>query len=160
MTKLLALCVAAVLSLAAAAPPPPDVDQLAWLSGTWFVEGEDGWTEERWAPPRGGVMLGTSLTGRGETARFYEFMRIAADGEGRLTFWASPSGGTPVPFRLTSMSESEAVFENPENDFPKRIVYRRSGRVLTATISGVGGANPQTWRYELRRERRRSRPGR
>jgi hypothetical protein len=159
MAKWLSLGVAAIVSLAAA-QPAATVDQLAWLSGTWVAESEDGWTEERWATPRGGVMLGTSLTGRGQRARGYEFMRIAADAEGRLTFWASPGGQTPVPFRLISASASEAVFENAQNDYPNRIVYRRRGNVLLAEISGAGGVNPQFWHYELRWERPRSRPGR
>src|SRR5688572_31873174 len=34
--------------------------------------------------PRGGVMLGTSLTGKGGQASSYEFMRIAVDVDGKL----------------------------------------------------------------------------
>jgi hypothetical protein len=92
-------------------------------------------------------MLGTSLSGRGGTAASYEFMRIAADAEGRIAFWASPGGQPPVRFALVAASRFGAVFENPANDYPTRIEYRRSGNVLVATISGAGGANPRIWRY-------------
>ena len=127
------------------------VGDLSWLSGRWVEEKGQDWTEENWAGPRGGVMLGTSLIGKGEKAGMYEFMRIAAgDGPGEIRFWASPAGKTPVPFRMTRRGLREVVFENPDNDYPTRIHYRREGRILTATISGPGGSNPTTWRYRRR----------
>jgi uncharacterized protein DUF6265 len=147
---------AAALALGGGAGAAPagrtEVAALAWLSGSWATEGEGSggrWTEERWTPPRGGMMLGTGLSG-GDKADNFEFMRIAADAEGVISFWGSPNGQKPVPFRLVSASAGEAVFENPEHDFPTRIAYRRSGNVLTATVSGPGGSGEQSWRYTLR----------
>jgi len=132
----------------AAAPVCQDVASFAWLSGEWLAEEGGRWTVERWSAPRGGVMLGTSLSGRGGRADAYEYMRIAEDGEG-IAFFASPQGQPAVRFALVSSRPGEAAFENPANDYPVRIVYRRSGALLVATISGRGGANTQTWRYRL-----------
>lgn len=147
----LAFTAAAALLLIGAAPPadpvPADAGAFAWLAGSWYTEEEIGWTEERWARPRGGVMLGTSLGGRGDRARDWEFMRIAADRAGKVGFYASVRGRPPVRFDLVSASGERTVFENPANDYPSRIEYRRSGDILTATISGLNGRNPQTWRY-------------
>ncbi len=134
----------------AATPPPLPIETLAWMSGDWAEEKDGRWTEERWSRPRGGVMLGTSLSGRGGEAGDYEFIRIAHDADGTLTYFASPRGAPPVPFRLTSGGAGEAVFENPRHDYPTRIVYRRQANVLTATISGPGGAKPMRWRYKRR----------
>lgn len=147
--KPIVLAAASILLAAARAPeaPPADASALAWLSGTWLAQDETGWTEERWAAPRGGTMLGTSLSGRGDRASSYEFMRIAADDEGRLGFHASPAGQPPVRFRLVSASGQRVEFENPGNDYPTRIEYRRSANRLVATISGPEGRNPRTWRY-------------
>ena len=144
---LIALALAAA---PAAAEAPADLSAVEWLAGIWVTETGRSWTEERWAPPRGGVMLGTSLSGKGDAATGYEFMRIAADAEGRIVFWGSPEGKPAVPFRLVSSDESEAVFENPRHDFPTRIVYRRTGPGMTATVSGPDGANRQSWRYRRR----------
>lgn len=141
---------ALLASPAAATPPPLPVETLAWMSGDWAEEKGGRWTEERWSRPRGGVMLGTSLSGRGGQAGDYEFIRIAADADGTPTYFASPRGAPPVPFRLTSGGAGQAVFENPAHDYPTRIVYRRQGEVLTATVSGAGGANPMSWRYRRR----------
>jgi hypothetical protein len=123
-------------SPAGTAAPRQDVASLAWMGGEWVEEKEGGWTQEIWSRPRGGVMLGTSLTGRGERAGDYEFIRIAAGEDGTPTYFASPRGAAAVPFRLISASPGQAVFENPKHDFPTRIAYRREGDVLTATVSG------------------------
>ena len=137
----------------AAAPHGADVakmDGLAWLNGGWASRDGDQWTEEHWTAARGGVMLGTNLSGKGEKAGAFEFLRIAAGGDGAVYYWAAPGGRTPVAFRLVSVSDAEAVFENPEHDFPTRIAYRREGDVLTATISGPDGANAMSWTFRRR----------
>jgi hypothetical protein len=148
MRKLIVGAAAALLLGAAAPDKAGEAADLGWLAGAWLSREADGsWTEERWAPPRGGVMLGTSLAGSGGKAGWYEFMRIAADGEGRLAFHASPGGAPPSAFPLVSHSAREAVFENPAHDYPTRIAYRRKGDVLSATISGPGGAKARSWRF-------------
>jgi hypothetical protein len=150
MMKRMVTAIAGWAMLTAAAPAARGVEALAWLSGVWVQDKGDRWTEERWAPPRGGVMLGTSLSGSGSTAREFEFLRLAPASDGSISYWAAPGGKAAVPFRLVSNSAREAVFENPAHDFPTRIAYRRSGNVLTATISGPGGANKMSWTYKRR----------
>jgi uncharacterized protein YciI len=48
------------------------------------------------------------------------------------------NAGKPVVFTLTNLDGDSAVFENPQHDFPKRIVYlyNRSTDRLEAAISG------------------------
>jgi hypothetical protein len=139
------------LAATAAGPAPAKgragIDQARWLAGAWAVETEGRWTEERWAPPRGGVMLGTSLSGKGAVASSFEYMRIALGPDDGLTFWGSPDGKPAVPFRLVDGGPKRMVFENPAHDYPTRITYRREGDQLVATISGPNGANPMSWRY-------------
>jgi hypothetical protein len=149
MGKMMAIAAAAAL-LVAAAPERADVSRLAWLSGSWVSEEGERWTEESWTAPRGGMMLGAGSSGRGEYVRDWEQMRIAPDEAGVLSFWGSPKGAPAVPFRLVSLGETEAVFENPQHDFPQRIVYRRDGHGLVATISAKDGSNAMSWRYRRR----------
>ena len=92
-------------------------------------------------------MLGTSLSGQGERAKTFEYMRIAPDQSGTLHFYGSPGGEPAVAFRLESAAADTIAFANPAHDYPTRIAYRREGERLVATISGPGGANPQTWNY-------------
>jgi hypothetical protein len=146
--KRAAVAVGGFISLAAA--PAGGVDHLGWISGPWVSESKGEWTEELWSAPRGGVLLGTNKSGKGSRATGYEFMRIAADGQGAISFWASPGGQKPVQFKLVSSGSSGAVFENPANDYPTRIAYLRSGNTLVATISGPNGARAMSWTFKRR----------
>ena len=149
------IAIAAALLLAAKPASAADIADLEWLVGAWATEakGETArWTEERWSPARAGTMLGTGLSGRGGKALSYEFMRIAVDEKGEIAFWGSPQGATPVPFRLESMTESEAVFVNSGHNYPQRIVYRVTGRGMTATTSLADGSNAQIWKYRKIRD--------
>jgi hypothetical protein len=149
MGKMRTIAAAAIL-LVAAAPEKADVSRLAWLSGSWVSEEGERWTEESWTAPRGAMMLGTGSSGRGQAVRDWEHMRIAPDEAGVLSFWGSPKGAAAVAFRLVSLVEGEAVFENPRHDFPQRIAYRRDGEALVATISLQDGSNAMSWRYRRR----------
>jgi len=130
-----------------AAKDSPPVESLAWISGRWVSEDGSKWTEENWSSPKGGVMLGNSKQGNGNTAMEFELLRISPDAKGVVTYWASPGGQPPTPFALTNSTPNYALFENPAHDFPTRIEYRRDGQTLTATISGPEGANAMSWRH-------------
>ena len=139
----------ALLGATAAAPGPvQDVAALGWMSGTWAVQNGEEWTEERWSPPRGGLMVGNSMTGKGDKASGFEYFRITKDEKGDINYLTQPGGQPVVAFKLTSASQGEVLFENPAHDFPTRIAYRRNGDEMVATISGPNGSNPISWTYK------------
>jgi hypothetical protein len=142
--KLLLLLAAALL----AAPAPADQTVPSWLAGRWVAESDGRWTEETWSAPRGRVMLGTSLSGKGEAATTFEFMRIAPDAEGRLTFWGSPEGKPAVPFVMERGDGEHVLFVNRGHGYPQRILYGRRGDRLVAAISMADGSMYQSWRYK------------
>lgn len=154
-----------VLALAPACPSgsaaPPDlprdtttdlrddaVDRLAWLSGTWVFESDEGVEEEHWSTPRGGMLIGHNRTVRAGRTVHFEFLRIEQRAHG-IVYVAAPSGQAQAEFRLTHLVAGKAVFENPEHDFPKRITYRREGRVLHARVEGAPGDRVAEWQWEL-----------
>ncbi|MBW8297200.1 DUF6265 family protein [Sphingopyxis sp.] len=142
MKAILAMAAAAVL---AAASPAATVDDLAWLAGRWSREEGERWTEESWTAPRGGVMLGHSRSGRGDSLRDFEFLRVQAGADGIPAYIAQPGGGAPVAFRLVRRDATSASFENVLHDYPQRIQYARDGETLTATISLIDGSKPISW---------------
>ncbi|KGB55333.1 hypothetical protein FG91_01251 [Sphingopyxis sp. LC81] len=141
---------AALSFLLVAASPAATVDDLGWLAGDWVSEADGRWTEESWAPPRGGLMLGHSRSGRGDALREFEFIRIAAGADGTPAYIAMPQGGAPVTFRLVQRDKASATFENAAHDYPQRIAYARAGDTLTATISAIDGSKPRRWTYRRR----------
>jgi hypothetical protein len=126
-----------LLALPAVAGDGP-VAGMKWLSGCWAsVDGEPG-SGEQWMAPAGRSMFGISRTVRDGTTVAFEFMRIAEDEHGKVVFVALPSGQKPTTFELISLSENEVVFENPEHDFPQRVIYRlMPGNRLTGRIEGT-----------------------
>lgn len=137
--------------LLAASSPAAGVDDLAWMAGQWASEEDSGrWTEESWTSPRGGMMMGHSRSGRGETLLEFEFLRIAAGADGTLAYIAQPGGGAPVAFPLVAHDAASATFENAAHDYPQRIRYVRDGGTLTATISVIDGSKAMSWTYKRR----------
>ncbi len=142
--------VAGLAALLVAATPVAKVDDLAWLAGQWSREADGRWTEESWTPSRGGVMLGHSRSGQGETLREFEFLRVQAGADGVPVYLAQPGGAAPVAFRLVRHGAASARFENAAHDYPQRIEYLRDGDTLTATISLIDGTKPMRWVYRRR----------
>lgn len=122
----------------------PDRAMPDWMSGYWLAC-EGGETAENWMGAGRDTLLGTNLNGGG-----YEFLRIAANESGRIVYYSMPGGRSPATeFALTSNADQRAVFENPDHDFPKRIIYERDGDVMTARIDGGEGAEQaMEWRFQ------------
>lgn len=123
-----------------------DLAKLAWMAGSWArVEGERS-TEEHWTAAAGGTMLGVNRTVAGGRTRAYEYLRIEKTADG-IDYVASPSGQSTTRFRLIECENNRAVFENPEHDFPQRIIYERKGNELFAGIEGTQNGQPRSAKW-------------
>lgn len=121
---------------------PPD-----WLAGCWESRSGTRLIEERWSPARGGVMLETGRTTKGDQLVEYEFVVLHL--APTLAYEAHPSGQSPTTFPLKQSTDSTVVFENLQHDFPQRVAYERRGAdSLLAWIEGPAGGS--TKRIEFR----------
>ena len=112
------------------------IGAVSWLAGCWHHEESGYRREEQWMEPAGGTMLGMSRTVSGGRTVEYEFIRIETR-DGSLAFVANPSGQAETTFQQSDLSDSVAVFEAPEHDFPTQITYRLlDARRAVATIEG------------------------
>jgi hypothetical protein len=132
--------------------PPPvtaKIGDLGWLMGNWLATRSTGsTTEERWSPPKGGAMLGTSRSVNTSGKMFaFEYLRVMERGTG-LVYIAQPNGAEATEFVLTELSPTRAVFDNPRHDYPKRIMYELSAQGgLTATIGFMKGGTPRKFEF-------------
>lgn len=127
------------------------LDRLRWLTGCWELRTPTRVTQESWIAPAGGLMLGTSRTVVRDVAREFEFLRIETR-SGTVTYVAQPGGGAPTPFPATSISDTLIVFDNPQHDFPQRILYRRVGPdSLVARIEGPQGGQTRGIDFRMSR---------
>ncbi|MBA4091143.1 MAG: hypothetical protein C0494_11215 [Sphingobium sp.] len=118
-----------------------------WLTGEWLQKRDDRWTEEVWTLPRGGTMIGVGRTGRGETLRSWEVMRIVRAPDGALTLHAAPEGGATTIFPVVAEGVRDISFANPNHDYPQRIRYWREGRLLMAETARMDCSQAQSWTY-------------
>lgn len=128
-----------------------DLKDLAWLAGNWSGLQDGMEMEELWTAPKGNTMLGVHRDVKGARTVSFEFLRIEAKAD-VITYWASPGGRPPTPFRMIELKDKRVVFENPDHDFPNRIIYWiDSAGALHAKIEGTQGGKPAAAEWIWRR---------
>lgn len=127
----------------------PTLADLAWISGDWqTAPGGRRQIEEHWTAVAGGSMMGVSRTIAGDKTVEFEYLRIEQRADG-IYYVAHPKARCPgTDFKLTSASATEAVFENPQHDFPKRIIYRKTDSGLTASIDAGEGSKGMSFVFK------------
>jgi hypothetical protein len=131
--------------------PETTVDELAWLAGTWTSEQRGVAMEEHWTEPRGGIMLGLHRDLPPGKKAFFEFLRIE-ETPGGLVYHASPRGAPATAFRMIALEKHKVIFENPDHDYPKRILYWLDDEdVLHARIEGDRPEQASEWRWRRAR---------
>ncbi len=124
-----------------------DGGKLYWLTGSWKMEDQDIY--ETWSVDSDTRLLGRSFAiADGDTSLLEHMSLEIKGGEGvfvaRVT---GQNGDQPVAFVLTRCDEGRLVFENPEHDFPQRIVYER-GEHGTLLAWVEGGDRKLTFTYQ------------
>ena len=113
---------------------------LSWMAGCWEMAVQERGLSitEMWMKPDGGTLLGVGRTvSEGKTVS-YEFMRIAII-DNSAVLHVRPSGETSdTSFSSVKLLAGELTFENKENDFPQRIVYRR-GKTADTMFARIEG---------------------
>jgi len=146
---MLKLTLAALLLFASFSVENPTLADISWISGDWqTAPGGRRQIEEHWTAVAGGSMMGMSRAVAGDKTVEFEYLRIEQRTDG-IYYVAHPGARCPgTDFKLTSASATEAVFENPQHDFPKRIIYRKTDDGLTASIDAGEGSKGMSFVYK------------
>lgn len=129
------------------------LDELAWLAGDWSGDMWGGKFNAYYTTPEGGKIISHSRLTHGSEVSFYEFEVFEAHEE-TVRLQPYPEGKPASSFLLKSHEPAtfKAVFENPENDYPKRIVYQRaSPGNLVITLSDPFGGSDKVETFDLKR---------
>ena len=139
---LTALLAAALIQSAPAATP-----DMSWMAGYCLDCSNGREASETWSDPRAGLSVGHAVAVEDDRASF-EVSHIGPT-PGGFAYVAQPGGVPPTAFVLTGSGPRRAVFANPENDFPTRVIYERDGDALKARIEGeIGGqARSMEWNF-------------
>lgn len=141
--------VLAACLLTATLPSLAQLEDLSWMAGSWIERKAGVETEEHWLPPKAGLMLATNRMVASGKRPFFEFLRIEAR-DGKPVFLAMPAGRPATEFPMAEHGPQRIVFENPANEFPRRILYWREGEALLGRIEGTRRGQPasEQWRFE------------
>jgi hypothetical protein len=152
--KITLLCLLLSPGVAFAQEKTFTINELAWLKGCWSLNRNGRETTEHWLKPAGGIMLGISRTvADGKTVEF-EFTQIRQDAGGDVFFIAKPSGQPEATFKMIKGSADEVIFENPQHDFPQRVIYRLQGDgSLLGRIEGVSKGKEKSVDFPMTRAR-------
>ncbi|MBL8642905.1 MAG: hypothetical protein JNK21_03145 [Rhodospirillaceae bacterium] len=147
--------IALALTLFAAAgvlaqTPAPLIKGLGFISGCWTTpKGAAPEYRECYTAPYAGVIQGSSQTVKDQKTTAFEFALIA-EKDGKITYAPFYNGTALSVFTLTLLQPGIAVFENPENDFPKKLIYQRNADgSLSARLEGNGRDDPQNTEYRM-----------
>lgn len=110
-----------------------------WLEGNWETGNSSGFTGENWQMINDTLITGKGLANvNGQLLEMEEISIFISKGE--LYYGARVSeqnDGRQIFFKATFIGEEHLVFENPEHDFPTRIVYKlKDHNTLKINISG------------------------
>lgn len=124
------------------------------LTGLWFVSDGEGGSYEEWSEMKGDSMIGRAYKTMDQDTLMSETVTIKRED---TATWYIPvmrdqNKGLPVRFRLTHHSDSAFTFENPQHDFPQRIIYRFVTKdSIVARIEGDVEGAQQSAEFSMRR---------
>src|SRR4030095_8398332 len=112
------------------------MEKLSWIIDRWVSS--DGVTKsyEYWEKISEDLLIGASQTVKDGDTIFSEELKIEKTGGDIFYIADVRHNPEPVKFKLTSLRDTEAVFENPQHDFPKKITYMQEEGNLHAFIEG------------------------
>lgn len=121
----LTLIVVAVIFLASCSKKVENLESFKWLIGEWENISEEREFYETWYFENETSFYGESyLTVKGDTV-FHETMTLEYRLEEIILTptTKNQNDGNSVEFKFTSKEDGEFIFENPDHDFPQRIIY-------------------------------------
>lgn len=115
------------------------MQKLLWIVDSWVSPGgSDSRSYEEWKVTNDSLYEGSSKTIKNGEVTFREVLKIENTPEGIFYVADVPHNPAPVKFQLTAVTDTSAVFENPDHDFPKKITYFLEEGNLHAFIEGPG----------------------
>ncbi|NIG55766.1 DUF6265 family protein [Chitinophaga sp. Cy-1792] len=117
-----------------------DFKKLNWLEGKWMKTnvkpGRSGY--EEWQRVSATSWKGTGISMRGQDTTFVEKLQLRIK-DNYIYYVADVAENKELTwFKITHIGANGFTCEDPAHDFPKKIVYERTGKQLKVTTSGDG----------------------
>jgi len=126
-----------------------------WLTGTWVMQMKNGAAYETWHYVNDSTYKSEAyiVKATGDTIPQEKVMLVYRNGE--MFYMPIVNGqndGQAVSFKITSAKADEFVAENPQHDFPQRIIYiLKDTTHLYARIEGMNKGKFEKEEYNMSR---------
>jgi len=115
-----------------------DLEKLEWIVGTWQRETSRGTMFEDWKVANDTLWQGKAFRLTEGDTLIIERLSLEIMRDEIFYVPVVPHNEGAVYFRMIEQSPEKVVFENPEHDFPQRIIYMKiSDDSLHARIEGI-----------------------
>ena len=125
-----------------------------WLLGKWENKSDNGNLLETWKKANDSIFIGESYFIKGEDTLHSEQIKLEQKGED-LYYISTIKGqdnDKPVTFKHNTEIVKQLVFENPSNDYPKKIIYSQISKGhMIIHISGMQQGKPSSTKYSLKK---------
>lgn len=125
-----------------------------WLLGKWENKSDDGNLLEIWRKVNDSLFIGESYFIKEKDTLHSEKIELKQQGEELLylTTIQGQNNDKPVTFKHNIEATKELVFENPNNEYPRKIVYKPFAKDhLLIEISGIQQEKASAIRYSMKK---------
>jgi Domain of unknown function (DUF6265) len=125
-----------------------------WLLGKWENKSDDGNLLEIWKKANDSLFIGESYFIKEKDTLHSEKIELQQRGE-NLVYVSTIKGQNndkPVDFKHNIEIEKQLVFENPKNDYPRKIVYKPIAKDrIFIEVSGIQQDKPSSIQYSMKK---------
>ncbi|MGB0917319.1 MAG: DUF6265 family protein [Flavobacteriales bacterium] len=118
------------------------LDDLKWMVGEWKMANSSELTTESWELQNDSTLVGKGVSLKDGKVVFEEELSVELR-NGQITYVAVLPHKT-AHFLMTETGNHLAVFEDPKNDFPSKIVYEKTSNNLAVSLFGIQNGEEQT----------------
>jgi hypothetical protein len=153
MSKLLLFSLLIVIRISAqSGKEENNLNVFHYLEGRWIIEEGKRNIYEEWEIINDTLMSSRSYYVENGDTSHLEYVKLVKREEGIFYTPTVEHNAGAVEFELTSLTDNKAVFENPEHDFPTKIIYHKiDDDRLDASIEGISNGESTVIRYNFRR---------
>lgn len=125
-----------------------------WLLGKWENKSANGNLLEIWKKANDSLFIGESYFIKEKDTLHSEKIELKQKGEELyyISTIKEQNNDQSVTFKHNIEIKKQLVFENPKNDYPRKIVYKTIGNdLLLIEISGIQQKRQSSTRYSMKK---------
>ncbi len=134
----------------------PQLEKAKWLIGKWVKNSGDTTMTEKWEKVSDTHYKGSIHYILGGTDTIFSRKLELYEKAGKVTYTMvieDENNGKPIPFNMTSATNTKIVFEDPKRQYPRKITYTKTGdNSMTTELSGIQDGKPEKGEFQMIRE--------